>query len=188
MSETDKKTLVLTRKVRFSYAHVFEPKAAQEGGKPKYSVSLLIPKSDTETIEEIEAAIEAAKEIGKASIWDGKVPKGKAFHEPLRDGDEEREDDPAYKDCYFINANSHTKPGVVDRNVKDIIDPEEFYSGCYGRATVNFYPFNTSGKKGVAAGLNNLQKLADGEKLAGGTSAVDDFSTPYEEEDDDDIL
>jgi hypothetical protein len=168
MSETK----VITGKVRFSYANVFEPKAAQEGGEPKYSVSILIPKEDKKTLKKIAKAIEAAKEAGKAKFG-GKIPNNLKL--PLRDGDEEREDDAAYEGMMFINANSTNKPGIVDKDVNPILDREDFYSGCYGKASVNFYAFNVSGNKGIACGLNNLQFLEDGERLAGGSSAEDDF-------------
>lgn len=165
-------TKVVTGKVRFSYAHVFEAKAMQEGQDPKYSVAVLIPKNDEDTLAKIKGAIEEAKEAGKGK-WNGKIPPNLKL--PLRDGDEERPDDEAYQGHYFINANSTTRPGVVDENLNKIIDPDEFYSGCYGRASVNFYAFNVSGNRGIACGLNNLQKLEDGERLSGSSSAEEDF-------------
>jgi hypothetical protein len=163
---------VVTGKVRFSYAHVFTPQASQEGGTPKYSVSIIIPKSDKETIEKINKAIEQAKEDNKA-VWGGTVPKG--LKGGLRDGDEEK-DDPAYANSYFINANSSQKPGVVDADLNAILDASEFYSGCFGRASISFFAYNSNGSKGVGCGLNNVQKLEDGEKLGGASSASDDFS------------
>ena len=163
---------VVTGKVRFSYAHVFTPQASQEGGTPKYSVSIIIPKSDTETINKINKAIEQAKEENKA-VWGGTVPKG--LKGGLRDGDEEK-DDPAYANSYFINANSSQKPGVVDADLNAILDASEFYSGCYGRASISFFAYNSTGSKGVGCGLNNVQKLEDGEKLGGASSASDDFA------------
>lgn len=167
-------TKVITGKVRFCYAHVFEPVTMNDGDNPKYNISILIPKSDTKTIDKIKKAIEAAKQAGKAKIADknGKIPS--TIKLPLRDGDEERSDDPAYANCYFVNASSTRKPSIVDANLDQIIDKEEFYSGCYGRASINFYAFNVQ-SKGIAAGLNNLQKLEDGERLEGGSSAEEDF-------------
>lgn len=173
-------TKVVTGKVRFSYANVWEPKSIN-GGDEKYSVSLIIPKSDKKTIADIKAAIEQAKKDG-ASKFGGKVPANLKL--PLRDGDVDRADDEAYKDCYFINANSKDRPGVVDKNVKAILDPNELYSGCYGRASITFYAFNQNGNKGIACGLQNIQKLSDGEPLSGRSRAEDDFSTA----DDDDFL
>lgn len=167
-------TKVITGKVRFSYANVFEPTAMQDGQMPKYNVSIIISKSDTKTVEAIKKAIEAAKEAGKSKIADknGKIPVN--LKTPLRDGDEERPDDPVYENSYFINANSERKPGIVDRDLNPIMSRDDFYSGCYGRASINFYAFNVN-SKGIACGLNNLQKLEDGERLAGGSSAEEDF-------------
>lgn len=167
-------TKVITGKVRFSYANVFEPTAMQDGQTPKYNVSIIISKSDTKTVEAIKKAIEAAKEAGKSKIADknGKIPVN--LKTPLRDGDEERPDDPAYENSYFINANSERKPGIVDRDLNPIMSRDDFYSGCYGRASISFYAFNVN-SKGIACGLNNLQKLEDGERLAGGSSAEEDF-------------
>jgi hypothetical protein len=167
-------TKVITGKVRFSYANVFEPTAMQDGQTPKYNVNIIISKSDTKTVEAIKKAIEAAKEAGKSKIADknGKIPVN--LKTPLRDGDEERPDVPAYENSYFINANSERKPGIVDRDLNPIMSRDDFYSGCYGRASINFYAFNVN-SKGIACGLNNLQKLEDGERLAGGSSAEEDF-------------
>lgn len=171
-------TKVITGKVRFSYAHVFEPKSIN-GGEEKYSVSLIIPKSDTKTLADIRAAIEQAKKEG-LSKFGGKVPADLKL--PLRDGDRDRAEDEAYKECYFLSANSMDRPGVVDKNVKAILDPGEFYSGCYGRASITFYAYNQNDNKGIACGLQNLQKLSEGELLSGRSRAEEDF-TPVEEED-----
>ena len=176
-------TRITTGKVRFSYANVFKAKPIQDGQEPKFSVSLIIPKSDKAAIAKIEAAIKAAIEEGKEQLAvKGVLPK--KIKTPLRDGDEERGDDPAYAGCYFINANSKRKPQVVDADRNEIVDQLDFYSGCYGRASINFYAFNVNGNKGIAAGLGNLQKLAEGEPLSGGRSAEDDFSDDFENDDD----
>ena len=166
------KAKVVTGKVRFSYANVFSPKAAQEGATPKYSVSIIIPKSDTETIAKINKAFEEVK-AASAAVFGGSVPK--LLKGGLRDGDAEK-DDAAYANSYFINANSVNKPGVVDQDLNPIIDPSEFYSGCFGRASITFYPYNSNGSKGIACGLNNIQKTEDGGKLGGGSNAADDFA------------
>ena len=170
---------------RWSYANVWQPKSIN-GGAPKYSVSLIIPKSDTETVSKIKAAIKAAYEEGQAKLRGNakSVPALEYMKTPLRDGDKERPDDEAYKNSYFINANSGTAPGVVDANCQPIIDTSEVYSGVYGRASINFYAFNSNGNKGIACGLNNLQKIRDGEPLGGKARAEDDFAT----DDDDDFL
>ena len=170
---------------RWSYANVWQPKSIN-GGATKYSVSLIIPKSDTETVSKVKAAIKAAYDEGQAKLrGNGKsVPALEYMKTPLRDGDKERPDDEAYKNSYFINANSGTAPGVVDANCQPIIDTSEVYSGVYGRASINFYAFNSNGNKGIACGLNNLQKIRDGEPLGGKARAEDDFAT----DDDDDFL
>lgn len=168
-------TKVVTGKVRFCYVHVFEPTAMTENDEPKYNVCIVISKDDKVTLNKIKKAIDAAKELGKSKIVDknGKIPA--SLKTPLRDGDVERSDDPVFKNSYFINANSQRKPGVVDSNLNAIIDQEEFYSGCYGRASISFYAYNVQ-SKGIAAGLNNLQKLEDGERLDGGSSPEEDFA------------
>ena len=167
-------TKVVTGKVRFCYVNVFEPTAMNEGDAPKYNICILIPKGDAKTLDKIKKAVDAAKQAGKAKLADknGKIPSNIKF--PLRDGDDERGDDPAFEGMYFINANSQRKPSIVDKDLNPIMEKEEFYSGCYGRASINFYAFNVS-SKGIAAGLNNLQKLEDGEMLAGGSTAEEDF-------------
>lgn len=176
-------TKVVTGKVRFSYANVWEPKSIN-GGEEKYSVSLIIPKSDKKTIKAIEKAIDAAKTAG-VSKFGGKIPS--VLKMPLRDGDTDREEDENYADSYFINANCKTKPGIVDRKGQPIIDSTEFYSGCYGRASITFYAFNSNGNKGIACGLNNLMKMEDGEPLGGRSRAEDDFAD-FIEDDEDDFL
>jgi len=170
---------------RWSYVNAWEPKSIN-GGAPKYSISLIIPKSDTKTIEKIQAAIQAAYDEGQSKLkGNGKsVPALSVLKTPLRDGDAERPDDEAYADSYFINANSGTAPGIVDADRQPILDRSEVYSGVYGRASINFYAFNSNGNKGIACGLNNLQKIKDGEPLGGKSRAEDDFDT----EEDDDFL
>lgn len=172
-------TKVITgENTRWSYANVWDPKSIN-GGKPKYSVSLIIPKDDTETVDKINAAIQAAYKEGESKLkGNGRtVPSLNAIKTPLRDGDVERPDDAAYANSYFINANSSTAPGIVDKNCQRILERSEVYSGVYGRASINLYAFNTNGNKGIACGLNNLQKLRDGEPLGGKSRAEDDFTS-----------
>jgi hypothetical protein len=168
---------------RWSYANVWEAKSIN-GGTPKFSVSLIIPKSDTRIIAKLKAAIEAAYREGEAKLkGNGKtVPPLSAIKTPLRDGDTERPDDPAYANAYFINANSATAPGIVDADCQAILDRSEVYSGIYGRASINFYAFNSNGNRGIACGLNNLQKIRDGEPLGGKSRAEDDFTTETDED------
>ena len=169
----------------FSYLNCWDPKAIQ-GGTPKFSVSLIIPKSDVKTIEKIKAAIQAAYEEGQSKLkGNGKsVPALSTLKTPLRDGDLERPDDEAYKDSYFINATSGTAPGIVDADRQPILDRSEMYSGVKGRASINLYAYNVNGNRGIACGLNNLQKISDGTPLGGKSRAEDDFAT----EDDEDFL
>ena len=170
---------------RWSFANVWEPKSIN-GGTPKFSVSLIVPKSDIKTVAKVKAAIEAAYHEGEAKLkGSGKsVPPLAAIKTPLRDGDVERPDDPAYANAYFINANATSAPGVVDADRNPILTRSEVYSGVYGRASISFYAFNSNGNKGIACGLNNLQKVSDGEPLGGKISAESDFAT----EDDEDFL
>lgn len=174
-------TKVITGKVRFSYVHVFEPATiSEDSSEKKYSVSIIISKKDKITLAKIEEAIKAATQAGVAK-WGGKLPKN--LKTPLRDGDEEREEE-CYENSFFLNAKSSNKPGIVDANLDEIMSKEEFYSGCYGRASVTFYPYDSNGSKGIACGLNNLQKLEDGERLGGSSaSAAEDFA----DDDDDDL-
>ena len=179
--------VITGKRTVFSYLTVNEPKTPLGGGTPKYSVSLIIPKSDTVTVEKIKAAIQAAYDEGQSKLKGSSktVPALEDIKTPLRDGDKERKGDDAYKGCYFVNANSTTKPGVVDADRNPILDSSELYSGIIGRASINFYAFNSNGNRGIACGLNNLQKLADGTPLGGHSRAEDDFA---DEDDDEDFL
>ena len=174
MANMNKTKVITGVNTRLSYFHGWEP-ASINGGEPKYSVSVLIPKTDKETVDAINNAIDAAIEEG-ITKFGGKKPNRAAIKLPLRDGDIERDDD-AYKGHYFINANSKTAPQIVDKAVKPILDRDEVYSGCYGRVSLSFYAFNSNGNKGVACGLGNIQKIKDGDSLGGRPTAVDDFTT-----------
>lgn len=173
-------TKVTIGEVRFSYLHVFKPEATAEGAEKKYSVSLIIPKSNTELVARIKAAIDKAFNDGIATKFGGKRPA--VWKNPLRDGDLERPDDEAYANAYFVNASSKNQPGIVKPNPSGmtkfttITDEQELFSGCYGYASVNFFPFANSGNKGVAAGLNNILKTREGDFLGGRASAESDFS------------
>lgn len=172
-------TKVITGVVRLSYANVWEPKSIN-GSAEKYSVSVIIPKSDTKTINAINAAVDLAiKE--SAGKFGGKIPNKASLKLPLRDGDAER-DDEAYKDSYFVNANSKTAPQIVDKDLNPILDKTDVYSGCYARVSLTFYAFNSNGNKGIACGLGNIQKIRDGESLGGRSSAEDDFASAVDED------
>lgn len=175
-------TKVVTGKVRFSYVNIFKSRS-YNGGDEKFSVCLFINKEDKATIKKINEAVEAAIQEGISSKWNGKKPANLKL--PLRDGDIDREDDAACAGMMFLNANSTQKPGIVDKDLVEILDPDEVYSGCYGRASINFYPFNVNGNRGVGVGLNNIQKLSEGERLgASRASAEDDFSDDFEDQED----
>jgi hypothetical protein len=174
-------TKVVTGIVRLSYANVWEPKSIN-GGTEKFSVSMIIPKSDTKTINAINAAVDAAIEEGRGKFG-GKIPNRAALKLPLRDGDVDRPDDEAYKNSYFVNANSNSAPEIVDKALNPIMSRSEVYSGVYARVSVNFYAFNSNGNRGIACGLGNIQKVRDGEPLGGKTSAADDFSSEYDSDD-----
>lgn len=185
-------TKVVTGSVRFSFCHLFEPQAPQNGGEPKYSVTLLIPKSDTTTIGKIKAAMQEARENFVKKNGANSIPA--KFNHTLHDGDGLRDSGEPYgpecKGCYVITVGSKNKPVIVDNFRNEITDSAEVYSGCYGRASINFYGYNTSGNKGVSAGLLSVQKLRDGEPF-GTVGSADDFDDDYTEvgaDDDDDIL
>lgn len=191
MSKTIKNpTKVITGKnTIMSYLNVNEPKVPLGGGTPKYSVSLIIPKSNTVTVAKIRAAIQAAYEEGQSKLKGNSkfVPALEDIKTPLRDGDKDRKGDEAYQNAWFVNANSTTKPGVVDADRQPILDSSELYSGIIGRASINFYAFNSNGNRGIACGLNNIQKLSDGTPLGGHSRAEDDFAD-LDEEDEEDFL
>lgn len=198
MAIDNQSTKVITGKVRLSYCNIFEARPDDQGVE-KYSTAILIPKSDKDTLRKIKAAVDAAKELGK-SKWGGKIPAN--CKTPLRDGDEERPDDEAYAGHYFLNATSKNKPGIAkpigkDPNGKtkfqEITDTTEVYSGCYAKVSLNFYPFDAKGNRGVAAGLNNVVKIQDGDFLGGRSSVNDDFAEEefddiYDDGDDEDFL
>lgn len=177
-------TKVITNKVRFSYVNIFRSRVFREGQDAKFSICLLIPKKDKACIKKIQDAIDEAVQEGIASKWGGKKPKN--LHLPLRDGDAERADEaPEYEGMMFLNANSTTKPGIVDKDLNEVLDPEEVYSGCWGRASINFFPYDSKGNRGVGVGLNNIQKLKDGQRLgAARAAAEDDFGDGFEDMDD----
>lgn len=177
-------TKVITSKVRFSYVHAFEPTALGDDQEKKYSVSILIPKTEKALIEKLKKAIQAAKDAGKAKFGAAWKPKDP---DPLKDGDVEKPEDPVYAGMMFVSAKGKNKPQVVDKNLDPIMDKEDFYSGCYGRASINFYAYE-KGKGGVACGLNNLQKLEDGDRLGGISTAQDDFGEFSNDSVEDDIL
>lgn len=182
-------TKIVTGKVRFSFCHLFEPQEPQGGGDPKYSVTLLIPKSDTTTLGKIKAAIAEARENFVKKNGASSLPAKPK--NTLHDGDGVRESGEPFGDeckgCYVITVSSRQKPVIVDAFRNEITDPAEVYSGCYGRAAINFFGYNSNGKKGISAGLLSIQKLTDGEPF-GTVGSADDFDDDYNDEVEDAFL
>lgn len=172
-------TTIVTGKVRLSYEHIWVAKATIEGGEPKYSASILIPKTDEKTVAAIKEAIKAERN----SEWPNKDKRPNNIKNPLKDGDEavDKNGNPR-KECqghYIINATSKQRPGIINLEKEDILDKSEVYSGCYIRCQISFAPYNLPTSKGVACYLNNIQKLADGKPLGNRKSAKDVFSNDY---------
>lgn len=179
---------------RASYAHVFVPTSMEpDDPKKKYSICLLIPKSNKTLVAALKAGIKAAQERDKAK-WKGKIPAN--LRSPLRDGDIEKPEDENYKGMYFINASSPTKPGVVgterdeEQKLVKLTTDEEFYSGCWCRFSINFFGYNTAGNQGVGAGLNHLQKVKDDVRLAGRPDVESEFDEDWTDDasEDDDMM
>ena len=168
---------VTTGKVRLSYCHVWQPQTPQNGGDPKYSVTILIPKSDAATVNALFQEMEQAKQAGVANVWGGTLPP--IVKIPLYDGDGVRPSGEAFgpecKGHMVITASSKSQPQVVDLNVQPILNQAEVYSGCYGRVSLNFFAYNQAGNRGIGCGLNCIQKIADGDPLSGGVSAQEAF-------------
>jgi hypothetical protein len=188
-TKTPAATKVITGRVRLSYVHLDRPYAQNEGQEPKYSCVILIPKSDKATMKKLRAAQQVALEQGKTSRFNGSIPKN--WKDTIHDGDEEAdlERNPEMEGHWTISVSSKTQPGCIDRQKEEILNvSEELYSGCYARVSLNAFPFNTQGNKGVSFGLNHVQKLADGEFLGGRSRAEDDFDDLEDDEDDEDLL
>lgn len=186
-------TKVKTRggKVRFSYSFLINPKREEENGKitEKYSVCVLIPKEETEIIDAINQAVQTAIDTKPHKDWKGKVPK--LLKLPLRDGDAEGKEDESYHGCMFFNCSSGMmqdkvtprKPVVINAQKEPIESEDVFYSGCYGNVSVSAFTFG--GKNpGVGFILNGAQKTKDGERLAGGGNAMEDFDEEEDQTDD----
>lgn len=174
-----KATQAILGECRLSYVNLLEPQDRNNTGKPRYSVTLLIPK-DSPSIEPMKAAIEAAIQEGVSSKFGGQRPANP--NTPVYDGDGVRpngeEFGPECAGCYVLTANryaSNGAPQIVAGSDKHIAFPEEVYSGAYGYVSVNFFPYNSNGRKGIGCGLNNVLISRDGEPLAGTTTAAEDF-------------
>jgi hypothetical protein len=159
--------------VRFSYAHVFEPRGF-DGNTPKYSVSLLIDKSDEALVKQIKESLQVAIDEGIPKKWGGKKPA--KLDICLRDGDTERPEDPNYAGKYYINASNVKQPTVLNQYAKPATQ-DEFYSGCYGVAVVDFYPHSHKNMKhGVYAQLLAVMKTEDGESFGAGGVDLSELS------------
>ena len=180
------KTEVLSKKVRFSYSNVWEPKAFGNNPKKKYSVTLLIPKSDKQGVKILKDAFDAAYAQGVADKFKGKKPKQEKLC--WKDGDVDKEDgDANYAGHFYVAASSDMKPHILDAAKKEIMIQSEFYSGCYGRALVNFYPWVFEGVPGVSCGLNAVQKLEDGDAFSSRPS-LEDAAKAFGADDDDSLI
>jgi hypothetical protein len=182
MSNQVNPTRVVTGEVRFSFVNLLQPKVGPSGGEPKFSVTILLPKSDVATYQRIMAAIEAAKQLGKSKAWNGVIPPMVAI--PIHDGDGVKPSDgmPFGEECkghwvFSASTKQDQPPKLVDLNHNPIINPTEVYSGMYGRIAVNFGPYSNSGKKGIGCYIStNVQKTRDGEPLGStAPAATDDF-------------
>ena len=173
-------TQVVTGEVRLSFVHVFEPYAMKETDIPKYSVTALIPKTDTKTVEAIKAAIQKAAENGAQKHFGGRVPTN--VNSTFKDGDTDVDDMgdlkkiryPEYEGHYVIRLSTKFAPKVLNANREEIIDPTEVYSGCYGRVSMTFFAYSGDGRRGISASLNNVMKTRDGEPLTNALSG-DEF-------------
>ena len=165
------KNQVVTGEVRFSFVNVFEPRKVGDSDEAKYSITVIIPKTDTVTVEKIKGAIKAAAEAGAQKHFGGKIPTN--VKNTFRDGDTEtndmgdlqKEKYPEYANSYYIRLSSKKKPKVLNANHEEIMDPTEIYSGCYGRVSMTFFAYSGNGKSGVSAVLENVMKTRDGEPL-----------------------
>lgn len=173
-------TTVTTDRARLSFTHLFEPYSNNPGQEAKYSVTVLVPKTDYATKQRMDAAITAAKQQGVAKKWNGVMPP--VVSTAVHDGDGVRPNgEPFGDECkghWVFTASSTQPPQVVDINLNPIINPTDVYSGCYARVCVNFFPYNSNGKRGVGIGLQAVQKLEDGEPLGGRVSAAEAFGAP----------
>ena len=170
---------VLTGECRLSYCNLTTPRAAQQGGEPKYSVTLLIPKTDVATKADIDAAIQAAANEALAKVWNGARPP--QLRAPIYDGDGVRPSGVPFGDeCkghWVMTASTKNKPQVVGMdNINCELAPSDIYSGMFARVTIRFFGYSNSGNKGIGCGLGNVMKTRDGEALAGSASASVDFA------------
>lgn len=180
MSQTTNPASGKVLNVQLAYVHLLKPRAATDSGDDaKYSCVIIIPKDRKETIDSIRACIKAAYEAGVSKVWGGKAPAKATLRSPLRDGDVDRPDDEDFKNCYFINASSKTRPGIIDTKRNDLTDPsqeQEVYSGMLAHVTFTMFAYDAKGSKGISCGLNNVCKCGKGTFMGGRVSAESDFA------------
>jgi hypothetical protein len=183
------KTQITTGKVRFSFCNLFTPKAMEEGATPKYSVTLLIPKTDKATLQKIKAASDEAKRVFSEK-GGKKLPAN--LKTTIHDGDGERENGESFgeecKGCHVITVSTLRAPVIVNADKTPLTEPSELYSGCYGRAVINAYVYDYKGTRGLTFGLNGVMKLYDGEPLGGGVVTDEDWDDDFEDDEDESLL
>lgn len=180
---------VITPEFRANWAKVFEPEKNDLNGEMEYSVVALFPKDADLTVLKNACHQACVEKWGPdPQTWPAnlKTPFRDQSEKPMKDKEtrqvlKDENGEPVLPKGYeagakFINLKTKQKPSVVDANVQPIIEPSEFYNGCYALASVRAYAYEKKGNVGVSLGLNNIQKTRDGESLGGTrTKPEDDF-------------
>ncbi len=179
-------TQVVTKTpVRLSYCHLNAPRKADDNSTPKYGALLIIPKTDTATVKQLNDAIAEARVAGAAKG----IRNAQNFPSPLRDGDGQKPRGgnygPECKGCWVLNTSSTRQPKVVDRRVQPILDPDEIYSGMWAIVDINFACFSVPSNSGISCYLNNVQKIRDDEPLGGSPSRPEDVFVSVDGDEDD---
>ena len=170
-------TTAVVQNVRLSYVNVFKPYSNNPDLPAKYSTTILLPKSDLNSKQRLDAAIQAAAQKGLNEKWNGVMPPVVA--NPIHDGDGVKQDGTPFGDeckgCWVFtaSANADRQPQIVDQNVQPILNQSEIYSGVYANVAINVFPYLHTGKKGVGFGLTHIQKVRDGEVLGGAPVSAD---------------
>ena len=167
---------VMTPECRIAWPNVFTPRAATPGAEPKYSMTMIFPKTTDITVLKQNVASVLVEQFGPNKTKWPKFGVGPGLVRlPFRDGAEKEGREGFGSGVVFISASSKFKPGVVDQAVQPIITESEFYGGCYVRAKIRAFWYDSAGNRGVSFNLGNVQKIKDGEPLGGGSSPADDF-------------
>lgn len=161
---------VITPMFRASFPYVFQPqKPRTEGQEAKYAITMLFDKKTDLT------AMKKAADLAAVEKWGtDKTKWPKKMKNPLNDGDD-KEELMGYEGMTYVTARCKKMPGLIDAAKNDIIDENEFYAGCFARASLIAFAYDVDGNKGISFALLNVQKIKDGEKFSGKTSAQDDF-------------